>query len=105
MEDQKNIAAGTAPDADDEIDLVELAGNFFRIDKRLWWLFVVLVAAGVGGMYAFSYFRYEPTYRCEATFTIARHNINAKCVFINFRQFRNIVSQLALIGKGKVFLH
>lgn len=41
MEDQKNIAAGTAPDADDEIDLVELAGNFFRIAKRLWWLFVV----------------------------------------------------------------
>ena len=71
MEDQKNIAAGTAPDADDEIDLVELAGNFFRIAKRLWWLFVVLVAAGVGGMYAFSYFRYEPTYRCEATFTIS----------------------------------
>ena len=25
MEDQKNIAAGTAPDADDEIDLVELS--------------------------------------------------------------------------------
>ena len=55
MEDQKNIAAGTAPDADDEIDLVELAGNFFRIAKRLWWLFVVLVAAGVGGMYAYFY--------------------------------------------------
>ena len=71
MEDPKNIAAGTAMDADDEIDLVELATNFFRIAKRLWWLFVLLVAVGVGGMYAFSYFRYVPMYRCEATFTIS----------------------------------
>ena len=71
MEDPKNIAAGTAMDADDEIDLVELATNFFRIAKRLWWLFVLLVAVGVGGMYAFSYFRYAPMYRCEATFTIS----------------------------------
>ena len=71
MEDQKNIAAGTASQADDEIDLVELAGDFFRIAKRLWWLFAALVAVGIGGMCAFSYFRYEPMYRCEATFTIS----------------------------------
>lgn len=71
MEDQKNIAAGTALEADDEIDLVELAGNFFRIAKRVWWLFVALVAVGVGGMYAYSYIGYEPRYRCEATFTIS----------------------------------
>ena len=63
MEDQKKIAAGTPPDADDEIDLVELAGNFFRIAKRVWWLFVALVAVGIGGMYAYSYIGYEPLYR------------------------------------------
>ena len=71
MEDQKKNAAGTPPDADDEIDLVELAGNFFRIAKRVWWLFVALVAVGIGGMYAYSYIGYEPLYRCEATFTIS----------------------------------
>ena len=71
MEDQKNIAAGTATDADDEIDLVELASNFFRIARRIWWLFVALAVVGIGGMYAFSYFRYEPMYRCDATFTIS----------------------------------
>ena len=71
MEDQKKIAAGTPPDADDEIDLVELAANFFRIAKRVWWLFVALVAVGIGGMYAYSYIGYEPLYRCEATFTIS----------------------------------
>lgn len=71
MEDQKKIAAGMATDADDMIDLVELAGNFLRIGKRLWWLFIVLIAVGIGGMYAFSYFGHEPMYRCEATFTIA----------------------------------
>ena len=71
MDDQKNIAAGAASQADDEIDLVELAGNFFRIAKRLWWLFAALVAVGISGMCAFSYFRYEPMYRCEATFTIS----------------------------------
>ena len=71
MEDQKKITAGTPPDADDEIDLVELAGNFFRIARRIWWLFVALAVVGIGSMYAFSYFRYEPMYRCEATFTIS----------------------------------
>lgn len=71
MEDQKNIAVGAATDADNEIDLVELAGNFFRIAKRMWWLFLTFMAVGIGGMYAFSHFRYEPLYRCEATFTIS----------------------------------
>lgn len=71
MEDHKKIAAGTATDADNEIDLVELASSFFRIAKKLWWLFVVLIMVGIGGMYAFSFFRYEPMYRCETTFTIS----------------------------------
>lgn len=71
MEEQKTIAARTAPNSEGEIDLVELAGNFFRIAKRLWWLFVALVVVGVGGMFAFSYIGYEPLYRCEATFTIS----------------------------------
>lgn len=71
MEDQKKIAAGTPPGTGDEIDLVEMAGNFFRIAKRMWWLFVALIIVGVGGGYAFSYIGYEPLYRSEATFTIS----------------------------------
>lgn len=71
MEDQKNKTTSVAPDDEDVIDLVELAGNFFRIAKRLWWLFAALIAAGIIGMYGVGHFRYEPMYRCEATFTIS----------------------------------
>lgn len=71
MEDHKNIPANAASNAVDEIDMVELAETFFRLAKRMWWLFAVLIAVGVGGLFAVSYFQYEPMYRCEATFTIS----------------------------------
>ena len=59
-------------DLDEEraLDAGEFAGNFMRIARKMWWLFLILVAVGVGGMYAVSYVNYTPVYRCEATFTI-----------------------------------
>lgn len=71
MEDQKNDAILQAKNDEDAIDLGKLASDLVRISKRLWWIFFVFIAAGVGIMYAFSYMNYQPMYRCEATFTIS----------------------------------
>ena len=71
MEERKNAGLPAEQGDTDEIDLLELASNFFRIARRVWWLFVVLVAGGIVAVYAFSYASYSPMYRCEATFTIS----------------------------------
>ena len=70
MDTEKNINTAPPEIDEEEIDLVELIGNFFRIGKRIWWLFLLLVGLGIGGMAAVGYINYEPRYRCEATFTI-----------------------------------
>ncbi len=72
MDDQRYSRGGRA-DLDEEqgMDVAELASNFARIARKMWWLFLLLIAIGVGGMYAVSYVNYEPIYRCEATFTIS----------------------------------
>lgn len=54
-----------------EIDLLELAVDFFRAAKRRWWLFPLLFAVCLAGVAGFYYVRYDPLYRCEATFTVA----------------------------------
>lgn len=54
-----------------EIDLLRLTVDFFRIAKRKWWLFFLLIALGIGGMFGFNFGRYTPLYRCEATFTVS----------------------------------
>ena len=72
MDDQRYSGDGRA-DLDEErgLDAAEFAGNFMRVARKMWWLFLLFVAVGVGGMCAVSYVNYEPIYRCEATFTIA----------------------------------
>ncbi|HIS52643.1 MAG TPA: P-loop NTPase [Candidatus Onthomonas avicola] len=77
MEEPRAVIGGNLDQDDDVIDLAELAGNFFRIAKRIWWLFVLLVVAGIAGLYLFSYIRYSPLYRCEATFTISTGDNNS----------------------------
>lgn len=71
--DNQRYSRGGRADLDEEqgMDVAELAGNFARIARRMWWLFLLFIAIGVGGMYAVSYVNYEPIYRCEATFTIS----------------------------------
>lgn len=71
MEERKTAGLTAERDDADEIDLLELASGFWRIAKRVWWLFVVLMAGGIVAVYAFSYASYSPMYRCEATFTIS----------------------------------
>ena len=53
-----------------EIDLVELARDFFRIFKKMWWLFLIFVVAVTGGYGLYSYLTYTPLYQCSATFTV-----------------------------------
>lgn len=77
MEERKNAGMPAVQDDTDEIDLLELASDFFRIARRVWWLFVVLMAGGIVAVYAFSYVSYSPMYRCEATFTISTLEMTA----------------------------
>ena len=70
MEKQKNVPMSQADQDEEAFDLAALVSNFLRIARKAWWLFLLLAALGVGGMYAVSYLNYTPTYRCEATFTL-----------------------------------
>ena len=54
-----------------EIDLLQLALDFFRMAKRRWWLFPVLFALCLASVSGYYYLRYDPLYRCEATFTVS----------------------------------
>ena len=54
-----------------EIDLVQLALDFFRIAKKRWWLFAGLLVAGTAIAFGVSFIQYTPLYRCEATFTVS----------------------------------
>ena len=54
-----------------EIDLVQLAVDFFRIAKKRWWLFAGLLAVGTAIAFGVSFIQYTPLYRCEATFTVS----------------------------------
>lgn len=70
MEEQKTPVNATGEDVM-EIDLIQLAIDFFRVAQKRWWLFCVLVVAGIGIACGVSLFRYSPLYRCEATFTVS----------------------------------
>lgn len=76
MVDQKKVSSPQADSEEDEIDLVELAGNFFRIAKKIWWLFVLLAAAGIGGIALVTSVFIQPFYRCEAAFTVSTGSEN-----------------------------
>ena len=65
----ENTSAETREEA--EIDLVALVRDFSRIFKRLWWLFLILVAAVAGGYGLYTYVAYTPMYQCSATFTVS----------------------------------
>lgn len=67
----KNKATDERREDDAELDLLPLVISFLRRAKKLWWLFVLLLAAGVGLAYGASFLQYTPLYRCEATFTVA----------------------------------
>lgn len=70
--DDRTYGRDFSPERDEEqgLDVAEFASNFLRIARRMWWLFLVFVAVGVGCLYAVSYVNYTPLYRSEATFTI-----------------------------------
>lgn len=72
-----NHTAGEKESELDTIDLYALALDFFRIAKKIWWLFVVLIALGVGGLGIVEFVGYSPLYRCEATFTVTTDNGNS----------------------------
>ena len=57
-------------DEEQGLDMAELASNYLRIARRMWWLFLACIAIGVGCLYVASYVSYTPLYRSEATFTI-----------------------------------
>lgn len=65
---KRNIAQN---DDEIEIDLVLLARTIWRSFLKLWWLVLILIAAGAGGFLLIQSVRYEPMYECSATFTVA----------------------------------
>lgn len=66
---RKNASAGEAEEM--EIDLLELARDFFRVFRKFWWLFLLLMVVCAGGYGLYSYLTYTPAYRCSATFTVS----------------------------------
>lgn len=70
MEEQKRTL--TANEEDEvEIDLLVLARTMWRSFLKLWWLVLILIAAGAGGFLLFQRMWIEPMYECSATFTVA----------------------------------
>ena len=76
MVEQKNIASPQLQNDEDEIDLIELAGSFFRVAKKVWWLFVLLAVVGIGGLALAMNLVVQPQYRCEAAFTVSTGSNN-----------------------------
>lgn len=68
-EQRKNMVQ----DDDDEIviDIGLLVKTMWKSFLSLWWLVLILIAAGAGGFLAFRSIWYEPMYACSATFTVA----------------------------------
>lgn len=54
-----------------EIDIVLLLSGLWKYVRKFWWLVLLFVVAGAGGLYAFQTLRYEPMYRSSATFTVS----------------------------------
>lgn len=61
-------------ESEDEIDLVALFRDFFKVFGRLWWLVLLLAILGAGSFFAYTRLGYEPMYASEATFTVATAN-------------------------------
>ena len=68
-EQRKNMVQ----DDDDEIviDIGLLVKTMWKSFLSLWWLVLILIAAGAGGFLAARSIWYEPMYACSATFTVA----------------------------------
>ncbi len=70
MDEQKNNMA-VNEEEEMEIDLGLLVRTMWRSFLKLWWLVLLLIAAGAGGFLFFQRVRYTPMYACSATFTVA----------------------------------
>lgn len=43
-----------------EIDLVLLLSDLWKNVRKFWWLILIFIVAGAGGLYAFQALRYDP---------------------------------------------
>ena len=95
MQEEKREQAVRANDSGDEmeIDLAVLFRDFFKIFSKLWWLVLILIAAGIAAYGAFSFVRYTPMYRCQATFTVATGDEDSGTY--NFYYSQNTADQLS----------
>lgn len=55
---------------EDYIDLGALLANFWRELKKLWWLVLLLTAAGASVFWVYIYVGTDPVYESHATFTV-----------------------------------
>ena len=57
---------------DDEIviDIGQLLSGMWKSFRKLWWLVLLLILLGAGGVFAWQRLLIEPMYRCSATFTV-----------------------------------
>lgn len=58
----------------DTIDLAALLADFWRGLKKLWWLVLLLTAAGAAAFWIYVYIVTEPVYESSATFTVGTGN-------------------------------
>lgn len=54
----------------DYIDLGVLLIDFWKGIKKFWYIIILFVILGVGAMWGYRYFTYEPLYQASASFTV-----------------------------------
>lgn len=72
MQDQRNEIDEREEEM--EIDLGLLLAGMWKNIRRLWWLALLLIAAGASGVFGYQRVFYQPLYECSATFTVATGN-------------------------------
>lgn len=80
-------------EAEDEIDLGVLLGDFFRIFGKLWWLVLLLALLGAGLFFLYTRVGYQPMYASEATFTVA--TASDESLSYSFYYSQNTADQLS----------
>lgn len=72
--DERMIKDAMLNEDENEIDLIELFFDFFKMLQRYWRLFLAIILVVTVGYSGYRYLTYSPIYHCEATFTVATAN-------------------------------
>lgn len=94
--DEQKLKQAMLEDDEIEIDLIALIGDFFKIIKEYWGIFIGIVIITTVAFSVFKYLTYSPIYRCSATFTVATSNEeNSNQTSYDYYYSKNTADQLS----------